>query len=560
MGFDLKTLEILCPAAMGQGRAILEDGKGMRQLQRTFSDGKWLLQAKMIDSFCFVDHPRIEADPTSGQILSFRCDCPDFRANQQFCGHCAALALDMEQNASAYIQGASTQNPALTARFGEGTSRLADLSYAFANSNGGLYPGVADPKIPLEIYRQVFPGARAISEWEAQGQWGGNCFGMTTTACLLQQRNEDTTVADFKRGAKQPSELGLQDYNYQIDWTLLRFIELMQLTQFKYCVALRLHENRNSDHVMEDLAQTVERYQQGEGRPAVMAVIGPGGGHAVLPYYLEHRSKELDVLHIYDPNWPLETRYAYLQKDAQGNYCDWQFSLFEGETYSGKDDCELNFVEYDVFKQAWDERGEKTVENLLHVLPNVAIKDPRGTLLARVTANGVESYRQDIFQVHKLGGRQDGQVLLSVPADMTYTIAQQDPQGQLLKLRMVGQDLAVKLETEAREVSVHVEDAAGIARVRIDQGNAHYCVDMLNTLGKRDLRVQLEGTTQQEALVLMQRQGRLYGRGVERNASLRVNDMVVSAESIALLEEEQKQEQEMILNQASQADMQKEDT
>lgn len=544
MGIDINFLDTFCAAAMGEGRQLLEQSGPVRYTSSVLPDGRRVLQAKVIDSFNFVDHPRIELDLTGRQILQFGCDCPDYRRDKSFCAHCAALVLSMETkkisvHATAVEDTASCGEvqPMAEKRMGDTQSHnVMDFSYKFSNSQSGLYPGIRGPKIPMEVYIRAFHPARAIDLWKDQGEWGGNCFGMVSSAAMMHQRNEGTTVQDFLETAAIPVDLKITDYNQQQDLTVLQFIELLQILQVVDCVQECITDNVDIGELLEELAEGVRCFQHGDGLPVMMCVFGLEGGHAVLPYHIEEVSPTEDKLHIYDPNWPEKTRFAFLKKNEQGEYLNWRFPMFGDVEYSDENGGQINMVPYESFKKAWDARFKKGSSNLLRTKPGVALYDETGALVARVMQTGVESYRENVRRVVSIGTKKKGEEKLSVPAG-SYTVRLEDPQQNELEAHLIGYDLTVQVVTAAREVVVHVNDDLMIADVQVNQADRNYNITILNTQGEEAERVTLEGITGTENLHLAQREGRLYQRGLTDKATLHVNGTLSALHTIASLEE-----------------------
>lgn len=560
MKFNVKLPESCLESVQQEGRQI-RLSKAFAPLPETvLPHGGILLQAKVTDSFHFVDHPTVELDPSGETVSRFHCDCPDWRLERRFCAHCAALVLAPEDSflhMSASAEACELPVAADAPASEESPQpRLTDLSYAFCNSAWDLYPRVKEPRIPLERYIQVFgDNARARSIYRIAGAWGGSCFGMVATSSLLYQPDGGIETADFHPEARIPSQLSLSNRSEALGMTLHAFIEAMHILQYTGLVSSEVNRYLNDPNCMETLAQRVAAFQQGENAPVCMCVWrtpAMDGGHAIFPYRLEKVSETEDVLHIYDPNWPMVTRYAYLEKDRTGRYLDWRFPMNDRKVYSSKSGGHLSLNTYETYKKAWDRRSASAGNNLLNVQAGVAVLDGLGAVLAQVTAEGVRSYREDIFQIPVLFGPSHGSVTLSLPAG-SYTVRLEDPEQDSLSVHLAGTDLSVTLNTTAREAAVCVTDEDMTAFVRIAEPGAHYDIAFLNTAGQTHEDTQVDGVTGQEALFLLQRDHRLYGAGLTDRTSLYINEAPASLECIGRLIEEtplQDPEAELVTNAA----------
>lgn len=567
MDIRIKLLENCSSSVLRDASKLLKSEAYFPQPRDILPNGRILLRAKMRDSFNFVDHPLVEIDGTGESVSMFRCDCPDYRANHALCVHCVALLLDIEDETH-LIQSAATTQEAESEPVDVGEERpkedlqtneelpcLMDFSYQFCNSSWDLYPRIREPRIPLERYIQAFgDNARARSLYRMDGRWGGSCYGISATSSMFQQSNEDTRISDFNESAKIPSELHLEDCHQTLGMTLHQFIELVHILQYSKCINYEIDKNLKAPNCMEMLTRRVKEFQQGKLAPVVMCVWkNPEleGGHAVMPYRLETVSDSEDILHIYDPNRPLVTSCAYLQKDDQGNYLNWRFPMSENDVYSSNETgAKVSMTPYEVYKTAWDKRGSSEVDNILGIKSGVAVKNIAGELLVRVTASGVESCRDDVYQIPVMQGSENGNVMISLPAGQ-YNICQEDPQENELSVHLAGTDLSVLVTTTSREAVVQVEDRSMIASVQIPQPNSHYAIEILNTSGQMPEEVFLNGVTGTEKLHLVQKDGQLYADGLATRCTLYINDAQQSLDCIGQLTEKEipeKREEEMVLN------------
>lgn len=515
------------------------------------------VQAKFTDAFNFVDHSRIQLDDAGKKLLQFHCDCPDYRAGQQFCSHCAALKVAFEDD----LQGIRSRSLAavepevipepekLPSKQPTAGSLpcLTDFSYVFCNRAADLYPGIPVPRIPLERYIQVF-GNNSLAHFHfaRSKAWSGSCYGMVATSSMFQQSNPKTCVQNFSTAASIPGELRLNDHNPIVNMTLHTYIELAHLLQITPQASFETKQYLKDTACLENLVKRVEAFQQGKAAPVLMLVFkNPKfeGGHAVLPYLVEHVSATEDRLYIYDPNHPMQIRYAHVEKDALGNCKNWRFQMFDDLVYTSETGGQLSMAPYEVYQDAWENRGQIAPSNALSIAPGVAVKDAAGNVLLRVTEEGVESFREDVYQLLFVDGASDASVALSLPAG-AYTFCLEDPRQQELNIYLSGTNLSIQFTTEAREAMLQVEDANRIAACRISQSNSRYAIQILNTFSEQHETVYLNGSTGNEELYLVQKAGKLYAHGLTGQTIFYRNDEQQPLSQILPLEENRQEESE----------------
>ena len=122
---------------------------------------------------------------------------------------------------------------------------LAQLSYSFANTREAFsYP---DPYcIPIEIFRLIYGNEiDAQVMYETFGTWGGNCYGMVSTAGILYQYGNSISPSDFNNRAAAPRSLGVTERNRTLSLSLTQFIEALHVTQLSEDLNAVKAENRN---------------------------------------------------------------------------------------------------------------------------------------------------------------------------------------------------------------------------------------------------------------------------------------------------------------------------
>ncbi len=555
-----------CDSAVLQTASALLQAGELRQIRQTvLPSGELILRAKVSDSFHFVDHPCLTVDRTWMAISEYSCDCPDYRRDRGFCVHCAALAMRFgTKTQSAFLADGVAFRPQKDEQdFLEDsvTPGLKDLSYAFTNSADDLYPGVLQPRIPLVRYQQVFgDNARARMIYEADGFWGGSCFGISATSAMLYWHQSGIDISDFNPDVRYPSQLSLSDRSEKLNMSLHAFIEAVHISQYCRPISYHRHIGLQKPDCMAALCTRVKAFQQGEGEPVSMGVWkNPRyeGGHAIFPFRLESISETMDVLHIYDPNWPLVTRYAFFEKNTQGEYVNWRFPMFGQEIYASETGGELSFDPYAVYKKAWDNRGGSSIDSLVSVSSGVTLLDMAGNVLARVTQDGLITSRDDIYQLPITGTKRNperAEVFLSMPCG-SYIVRNEGEQR--LFLRSAAYNYSVTVDTAAREALVLVDDESMTAHVVISEPEREYSVEICSVLDRNEKKVKLEGITGAEGINFAQRGGLLFEKGItdETEVCLTIDEEPVSRDRIDQIirkirscEEEQDMNEEYMTN------------
>lgn len=519
-------MRLTLPVSSSQLQALLSAAEPSRLSavrEQTGSDGNVSLSAKHTDSFNFVDHPRLTVSAARGILLDYRCDCVDFRRTKRLCPHCIALA------AARFPELSPEPMPGELPPLSEPVQpepeeapqppEISRISYAFCNCAQHLYPGKAHPRIPLVRYQQIYgKNAMARTLYARNTRWGGSCYGMTATATMFYLPQDPITITDFKEDARIPAELQLTSRSRELGMTLHAFIECVHVLQFHSSLAYQRHSLLQNPSCLDLLCSRVKHFQETWEDPVSMGIWRSpkfDGGHAVFPYWLETSEDGCDRLHIYDPNHPMEARFAYLEKDPQGHYTNWRFPMNSKNEYSSADGAQLCFDSYSVYKQAWDRRADGQPDAMLCADGAMSILDSYGALLARISDDGVESYRDSIFQVPVLDsfGSDGSGVMLYMPAGI-YRLRSDDAEQGGLSAQFTHTEQALTIRTAAREAEVLADDLNGIVSVRITQADCAYCIEF-DVPGDDDAQlIRLEGITAEGGLLFACEKGRLYACGI----------------------------------------------
>ena len=534
--FDL--LQLAGAQTLGKGRDLLAAG-GLSNVSRETAAGTVVYSGRVTDSFNFVDHPGMTVSADESELLSFRCDCPEGRRAKRFCEHCAALALKVygdvfaAQTDHAAIPAENAADAAVVAdaearpTIPEADMPISEISYSFCNSQEDLYPYDDAPQIPLERFQLVY-GKNAISQmmFETQGEWGGNCYGVSTTAAMFFVDENDVDVQDFSEKAKHAQDLTI--YSMQRSWrmTLLDFIEAMQISQFSFesCLKKQQTFERPLPAVLKEIVDETNRFSATHSDPIVLSIHGEIGGHAILPYAYRDLSSREGVVYIYDPNSPGKTKYMYLTKDHEGNFTDWSYEIQsypDPVIYQVANQSEVGYSMFKRYQGDWDDRGSVTpIQAMFKVCRGAYVTDGAGAPVVRVGKDQIEIFREDVVQCRFDRANKPDEPVLFWMLPGTYHVVLEDPEVASLRVKLAQRDQFLTLETEAREAELTVSDAEEKNCALVCEAEKPYEIRMVSSLEHAYKEVSLTGVTGENGLSFAQTHGVLYGNGVEESAEL----------------------------------------
>ena len=437
-----------------------------------------------------------------------------------------------------------------------------DLSYRFGNTPAAFSYQGNYAVIPLAIYQLMFGDtARAEKYFLAHPLWDGNCFGMTATAGLLFENENEFLPSSFSAGKTSAGELELGD-SYG-DLTLQAFIEAVQISQYSELVQYDLAKNSFTDARYPDtlnaLVEAVAAFERTGHDPAVVAVYGPTGkSHALLGYKVEEFEKDAR-LWVYDPNYPKgEERHIDLVK-SNGNYTGWSYQISRavqwGSAEGGK--SKISYIPYNDIYTVWSSKGPGlgTGGAFVTVDKDVKIEYAGGGVLANVAGGQVISNRTDIFKLDYLGVvlDDDGNIIsddggatsLWLPADryqIRWTGAKQMNQAgpdllgaenDDLNITLTHTDQSATVKTGASTVILDVDDGQELNYVRFvgEDAGSSYDVTLSNTLGADAKTVRLSGTVEEKGTALSQQQGSIGISGAGAEAELEINNNPVELDT-----------------------------
>ena len=482
--FDL--LQYCTEAVLGEGKQLLNENRILSVQKEQVSAAAFRLSGRCVSSFNFVDHPKLTVSADGGRLLSFHCDCPEARRTDAFCPHCAALALEagVSDVPKTMVKAADSDtepfSEVLTDAIDDESVQIADLSYAFANSNSGMYPGIKNPQIPLERYQLFFKGLYAETLFKMQGEWGGNCFGVTTTSAMFYQQGNGVALSDFARRVAFPGQLRREDENRSWELTLLGFIEAMQISQYHPAISEFTNKIWNTS-LNEKLKVVCAAVQELQNNGNVMLVLNiwenrrGNGGHSIFPYRWERTGERSERLTIYDPNWPLKERFMDLETDANGNYINWRFPMFGNFTYSGDTGGMLAYMPFTNAQQTWDQRGSDVSLAMFTVQCSaVTLCDADDTPVVHVRDGEVEALREDVLPIRVVQGKSNNATSFWIKPG-TYKLHSDTPESELLSFTYLTEEQSVDAAAEYREIIVQLDDSNEICAVIVPKEELKRC-------------------------------------------------------------------------------------
>lgn len=378
--------------------------------------------------------------------------------------------------------------------------QVGNLSYSFSNSREGF--GYSDTyRIPLASYQLMFGKTTLANQlYNEHTGWGGNCFGMTTTAAMIATSN-GLNASSFRSGAKKASDLKVSDTTKinGIATTLKKVIEGMQVSQYASSV------QRLKIGVDNNLQQLVNLVKSGK-----LTVIGysgwagkhdkygnrVGSGHAVLGYSFVGGSGA-DYIYVYDPNSPMNSsRRITLYKNKSGSYTSWAFDINGYSTGTNYQFASIRYVTYENAIKIWNSRGtiKDTSLDLLAVNSDCFnVYDVEDSLVFQVVDGIIElnNAGAETIDIYDAAPSQD--YLIYLPSRY-YRIENKDDTIDIFDVSMTNIDLGAHVITTGNEVNFAVEDNSDLNEVIMfpEQGEA-YQVELLSSRAGDTSNVQVNG-------------------------------------------------------------------
>ena len=388
---------------------------------------------------------------------------------------------------------------------------LNDLTYSFSNSNSGFGYSL-DYRIPLSSYQMIYGNTTLAKKYYAwyDDEWGGNCFGMSSTSGMFNVADSGIKLSNFNSTASRVSDLGAKNTG-NLGYNLTAFIEAMQVSQYSQKIQSTLN---NTENKLSNLSAAVKSVET-SGKPVIVAVFGNEGGHALLGYKVEKISDTTSYLHVYDCNYPSTNRYIKLTTNSAGNVTGWYYYLNDtynwGSSYSGSGIC---YVPYDTYHYMWANRGKITSSNVLNTnSDSVNIYDYNSKLVASVQDGKLTSSSNDIVLVKDMGVTVEGKTPQSdgtkimMPTDL-YTIENKDSSISKFEATMVNSDRAATVGTNSDKVTFAVDDDEELNDVLINSDKGEKYEVSLESSDAKDIGlVEVDGIGEGKKVSVTQERG-----------------------------------------------------
>jgi len=403
----------------------------------------------------------------------------------------ATSIIESQTNHTLYAHWTTAFNP----------PSVSDLSYAFGNSYSAFsYPNPY--RIPLSQYIKTFGNTQtALDLYNLCWTWGGNCFGMSTTALMLFMDNE-ISARDFSSIATIPGQLRLSDRNSKLNLSLLDLIECVHISQLS---RRRSQENSNNLGDYSGLVREVLDFRQNGTDPVIVEIRGPvrsdgsSGGHAVVALSVwRDEKKKKDVLQIYDPNFPGDNRrYIDLYWDQPGQYFGWYYYLNDKEHWgTGYGSDPLSFCRYSVLYSIWTDRGTADAYSATMITTNSSqafVYDYDGNLLAEIRDGKLFSKSRDLALISRVDEKtasdsSENSVAFWAPEGFYYLVNRDPSVGEFTVSFSSGSgDRRMTVSTESSGIMGCVSDNADSELAFVDGLNRHYEILFSTPDGERNL-------------------------------------------------------------------------
>ena len=470
----------------------------------------------------------------------------DQSGNVSIKGLGSAIIVATAEEGHNYKQGKASYS--LTVADNTKQAELEELSYSFHNNKEDFQYKEGE-NIAADSYRAVFGKTvgGTLFKFFKNDEWGGNCNGMSASSALLYDDLNDIHVSSFNQSALSIRDLTIKDKTND-QMSLKSFIEQMQVAQFASLFSEADKKNmvwsralvRGSANLNTIVSMIQEQTEAGV--PAVLSLRYNDGsaryGHAVLAYKIALNGST-GKIYIYDCNHPLAVRSIDINKNAHGDWAEWNYDMEDYGIWGTDDDsanCYLGVIPYATIKTIWENRGnvQKDYNMLCTNARSLSLYDVEDTMLAKIEDGEMVSGENDILihdQDLSIKKSEEPKLLISMPIDV-YTVKNTDESVDDLHLDMLNSSVGASVNTSADEVTVASDDDFGINEVFIDATKDDYYEVVLNsTLSGDKGEVKVNGTGSDDVLAISQNNGTVNVENCQV-LSMAVDNQEVRQESI----------------------------
>lgn len=399
------------------------------------------------------------------------------------------------------------------------------VHYSFLNNRSAF--GYPNPyKVPYSVFKFLYGDNSKAQELNSiWPKWGGNCFGMVSTAMMLGIEGDGIELTDFDEKYTKNSELSVNSMNAGLQISLTRFIEALHISQVEDEVA------RNTSNTKNDLGalkEALDNMEKSNGLPIVINIYSsPQSGHAVLAY----KSDDTKI-YVYDPNYTTKEQYISITRDQKKNIIDWSYKINGSEECGSQiEGSSIAFDNYVTVLRAWEKRNSKCYSNNILVCCNVAnynIKDENGKKIATVKGGNLITDRDDIFMADaSKENNPTDECRIYLPAG-TYTVENTSTTEEF-ELSVLGTERSLTANTKSRNVKVVLKDTENASECSVTpEEGENYSIEMDSTaVIDSKSQVVVQGTGDGSEIQIEQNQGAIAFENCE-NATIKADEKTVS--------------------------------
>ena len=377
------------------------------------------------------------------------------------------------------------------------------LHYKFLNSSSAFgYP--QSYRIPLSVFQYLYgKNTKANTMYQEWPDWGGNCFGMVSTALMLNLDGDDMTLADFGENYTSNSDLTSGVMNKRARINLTRFIETLQIAQRESEIS-----QDKSNHIddWDALEAAVKAAQEGKGLPVILSIHSKTSGHAVAAYKIDDTK-----IYIYDPNYDKEEKYVSITRDSDGTINGWSYKI------NGTEECGntvenswISYYSYESVLRTWEKRSSECYSSEILVGCNVdsyTILSESGETLAQMKNGQLSTNRSDIYLCDSdEDTSKDGMCKVYLP-EGSYKIQNTSGSGEF-RIFVLGTERSITTTTQAKAVNIDLKEFTAENECSITPASGqNYSVTLESTALIDKQSIQVSGVGNGNAIGVEQNQG-----------------------------------------------------
>jgi len=377
------------------------------------------------------------------------------------------------------------------------------LHYSFLNSRSAY--GYSNPyRIPLSVF-QYFYGktGKAKNMYQEWPDWGGSCFGMASTALMLNIDGDGIDLSDFGDNLTSNSDLSSSAVNTKTRISLTRFIETLHIAQRENEIAQDKSSHKDDLNALEE---AIKASQEGKGLPVILSLHSKTSGHAVAAYKIDQ-----DKIYIYDPNYAKEEQYISITRDGSGKINGWSYKI-NGNEPCGNDvtDSWISYYSYEAVLRAWEKRSSEYYSSEILVgcnVDNYTIFSESGSTLAQMKNGQLLTRRQDIYLCDSdEDTSKDGTYKVYLP-EGSYKIENTSGTDNF-SVSVMGTERSITTTTQSKQVTIDLKDFTAENECNITPaGGQSYTITLESTAPMDKESIHVSGVGNGTSIGVEQNQG-----------------------------------------------------